>query len=641
MADLPLEHRNEETTLKAYVAACGGFVTISEVDDETVEWIDDSAKEHLEAYAKDQLKLTPDDVQHGITALRCLDYVRSTNVVQEAEQHETISAQCQEDSARGSQPDTDEDKLDYGDSERAGEVPFETEGNEDQTGAQAYPSPPQDSSYKPYSYFCQSSSAQDYKIQSVPVQDDSNQGYRVENHQTQEYQAYRPQSNQAQEVHNQIEQDLEKTANGREAQNSMTEQQNDHEQKDLDQEETTGEVRTPEVNSTASNTAPSEAAQDPGMWLDYPGKYWLDHAKEAPVDIVEEFDMDDDFWREDSSSRDAWWEHYAKDSDFDGLTSVTPLHIAAISGFSALVDHLLKRGRVEDLQKADSWGCRPFYWACSEGDIYVVQRLLQAGAEVNARSLELNVSALWIAASHGHAEIVGYLLDHHAEIDVQDHHRGTPFYAAVESGHTSIVRQLIERGANINLTGGLHCRPLNAAAYRGDIELVRLLLQKGAEVDPDEPYRYGSALGAAARKGHNDIVRLLLQKGWNANRKAGSYGSALVAAATYGHTKVVQALLEKDPDVTTQELALEIAAKNGKAEVVQKLLEQPQPLRHPKAFLRAASYGHDDILQVLHKYPIDQDTLDTALYEASDHEHESTVGLLLEFGASPDAEGEE
>lgn len=587
IADLPVEERNDESALERYITKCGAFVTISEDDLKLVEWIDVAAKEHLEAYAKDQLSLSLNDVQHGIIALRCLDYVRS-NAPQPDSQDGNEEGQEQEE------PDLDGTAdLKLGDEEQTTIKPNEGEGDQasnhgrqrqvdedlnhqDQPGRQDLGALPED----------------EKSVQGIPSPPESPA-------------------------------------------------QKDSEQNGPAASDASGEDQSSEATANPADVAPSETYQEPPAFLKYPFDYWLEHAKEAPGDLVEEFNLQDEFWSEESSSRASWWSMYREENGYGGMTGTTPLHIAALSSYSALLDYLLENGRAEEIKRADSWGFHPFYWACYSGDIYAVQRLVKAGVDVNAKRQDGNITALWAAATMGHEDITRYLLEQNAGVDIQDETLGTPLYVASENGHVTVIGQLLQAGANANLSGGLHRKPLNAAAYSGHTEIVQLLLKQDVEVDPDEDYRYGSALVAASRKGHAEIVRVLLEKGWNVNRKYKIYVSAIVAAATYGHVEVVQVLLESNVDVNSREQALESASQNGKPDVVKELLERSRFLRHEKAFLLAASYGRDDVLELLQKRGTNQEMLNTALYEATDHEHESTVSLLLKFGADPNAEGQE
>ena len=598
MADLPFEERNDESALECCYARCGAFVTITEDDFRSVEWIDVAAKEHLETYAKDQLSLSLNDVQHGIIALRCLDYVRQY-APQEVFQDDNGANQTQVDPevdgsvdhnlVDGGQADVNSNQGDDGPGLTQGAQHQGSENNKYHSQIGQPDQPPYD----------------------AQIHDNQDQARGDENS-SREHAS-------SQDIQNQQNQ-------GQEAPVALDESQ---------------ENQSLEAAAGGTETSPPDVYDEPLSFLRYPVDYWLEHAKQAPVDLVEEFDLNDEFWRKDSSPRAAWWTLYREENGYSGLTDTTPLHLAALSRYSALLDHILDNGCSDEIQKSDSWGYRPFYWACYSGDIYAVQRLVKSGADINAKRDDGNITALWGASAMGHIDIVKYLLEQNAGVDIQDNSFGTPLYVASENGYVSVVRQLLAAAANVNLFGGLHCRPLNAAAYSGHTEVIELLLAQDVEVDPEEDYKYGSALGAASRKGHAEIVRLLTKKGWNTNRKFKNYNSPLDAAATYGHLEVVQALLETNFDVFSREQALKIASTHGKTDVVKELLEQSPNLRHQDAFLLAASYGRDDTLELLQKRGTNQDMLNRALFDASDHEHESTVGLLLKFGADPDAEGQE
>ena len=384
-----------------------------------------------------------------------------------------------------------------------------------------------------------------------------------------------------------------------------------------------------------------EVQQSPEPFLDYAVDYWLEHAMQAPEDMVEELDLETDFWKVDSPVRAAWWSSYNETTKFAGVTNITPLHLAAMMGFSTLLQYLLDNGRKDELTIIDSDGYTPLAWACDHGDVTVVNQLLDAGADINMPGEQMGVSALWAAASCCHIEIVQHLLERGAEVNWQSEMRGTTLYTSAANMSPDTVRLLLQNGADVNLKGGWHVRPLNVAAYAGAIDIVQILLGHDVEVDPDDDYRYGSALGAAARRGHADIVRLLLQKGWDANRRIKTYNSPLVSAAIYGHAEVVQVLQEQELEGTSKIQALEMASKNGRTDVVKLLLDQWPQLPHQKAFHNAASCGRDDVVELLEKQGTNAEMLNTALFDASDQERESTVKLLLKFGADPNAEGKE
>ena len=395
------------------------------------------------------------------------------------------------------------------------------------------------------------------------------------------------------------------------------------------------------VEDGSDDGSSTEPEPDSESFLSYAVEYWVDHAIQAPADVVDEFDFSDEFWSESSSIRSSWWDERSRDTRYEGLTGITPMHLAALTEYSALLDRLLEDERTDELQKADSWGYTPLVWACDGGDISLIGRLFKARADVNKVGDNEGPSALWAAAFRGHLEAVQYLLEQGAEPNLENKERGTALYVAASGSCLDIVGELLKHGATVNLKGGSHVRPLNAAAYFGYMDILQLLLEHGAEIDPDDDYRYGSALGAAARRGHDEVIRKLLRKGWSVNRKMKTYNSPLVAAAAYGHAEAVLALLEHEVEGVSQVQALEVASQNGRTEVVKHLLERAPNLPHQKAFHNAAMYGRDDILDLLEKRGTSPELLDKALYDAADQERESTVNLLLKFGANGDAEGKE
>jgi len=87
----------------------------------------------------------------------------------------------------------------------------------------------------------------------------------------------------------------------------------------------------------------------------------------------------------------------------------------------------------------------------------------------------------------------------------------TPLYWAsdgLNSQDGSVVRLLLEHGADMNVQDDDGWTPLHRASFFGALEVVRVLLEHGADVevkiDSGE-----TALQAAAEGGHDKVVELL------------------------------------------------------------------------------------------------------------------------------------
>lgn len=90
--------------------------------------------------------------------------------------------------------------------------------------------------------------------------------------------------------------------------------------------------------------------------------------------------------------------------------------------------------------------------------------------------------------------------------------RGTALIIASTKSHLDVVTILVSRGADVNLSNQSGWTPLMAAASTGSHPIATFLLEKGA--DPNAKHIYGwTALKLASQKGKEDIVRLLKKFG--------------------------------------------------------------------------------------------------------------------------------
>lgn len=76
------------------------------------------------------------------------------------------------------------------------------------------------------------------------------------------------------------------------------------------------------------------------------------------------------------------------------------------------------------------------------------------------------------------------------------------------NNHADIAGFLVAHHANVNAATDEGMRPLFVTAYKGYAEIVRLLLAGGAQSDTIDPGG-GDALWAARMNGHHEIVNLL------------------------------------------------------------------------------------------------------------------------------------
>jgi ankyrin repeat protein len=331
----------------------------------------------------------------------------------------------------------------------------------------------------------------------------------------------------------------------------------------------------------------------------------------------------------------------------------TALHTCAYTGNTAAVRVLISAHA--SIDPGDSWrGQTPLMWAAAKGHPETMQALIDGGADVDARSTiiqwerqrtdeprdkwlppggwtplllaarescvpcidvlakagaDLNIvdpqqhTALIVALINGHYDVAGRLIDHGADLNMQDEVGQTALWAAVDA-HTmpdsnrpspvemgdkltswDIVSKLVEKGAAVDIplrqrvpyrskidrgadgVLGAGTTPLLRAAKTGDAEVVKLLLEHGANGKASVGRGITAILLAAnvgtsesdrtgRRKTDGDAIetiKLLMKAGADINAADGQGRTAAHGAALWGLTGVIKFLHENGVDLTRKD----------------------------------------------------------------------------------------
>jgi ankyrin repeat protein len=134
-----------------------------------------------------------------------------------------------------------------------------------------------------------------------------------------------------------------------------------------------------------------------------------------------------------------------------------------------------KKGSMNRMNSID----RELIEATKENNLPEVSRLLGAGADVNAKENDDDdwTSLHW-ACKEGHSQVFKELLEHGADIDVEDNHGDTPLHLACYCGHVAVVKTLVSVGVDILAVNNNGCLPVHHALSGGHSAVAKYLLRE-------------------------------------------------------------------------------------------------------------------------------------------------------------------
>jgi ankyrin repeat protein len=154
--------------------------------------------------------------------------------------------------------------------------------------------------------------------------------------------------------------------------------------------------------------------------------------------------------------------------------------------------------------------------AATRGDTAAVQKLLQKGANIEAKDIGGDSALIFAAMQYNSKKIESYtqvvklLLDKGANLEVKNTRGETALLRAAGGKDAGIVKLLLDKGANIEAEKEPGLTPLVVATLMNKAEFVSLLLDKGANTEPK--WNGKTALEIAAYNRYSDIVALLQDK---------------------------------------------------------------------------------------------------------------------------------
>ena len=161
----------------------------------------------------------------------------------------------------------------------------------------------------------------------------------------------------------------------------------------------------------------------------------------------------------------------------------------------------------------------PLIITARDGKLDFVKVLLRYEANIEARgTIKIDgeviegCTALWVATSKGHFDVVRLLIEQNAEVDSRTSKNSTPLIAAAFMGHLDIVRCLVENGADVNARNNFNSTPLMITCHSGHLDVASYLVKHGANINLQDNDG-SSCLHCASERGHVQLVCELLASG--------------------------------------------------------------------------------------------------------------------------------
>ncbi|EHB11109.1 Ankyrin repeat domain-containing protein 16, partial [Heterocephalus glaber] len=260
------------------------------------------------------------------------------------------------------------------------------------------------------------------------------------------------------------------------------------------------------------------------------------------------------------------------------LAGDTLLHCAARHGRLDILAYLVEAWGM-DIEAANRDYKRPLHEAASMGHRDCVGYLLDRGVAVDCLK-KSDWTPLMMACTRKNLEVIQDLVEHGANPLLKNKDGWNSFHIASREGNPLILQYLLTVCPDAWKTESkIRRTPLHTAAMHGCLEAVKVLLTR-CQYEPDCKDSCGvTPFMDAIQCGHIDVARLLLTKHKACSSAEDSLGAqALHRAAVTGQNEAIQFLVSDlgiDVDVraaTTGLTALHYAAKEGHTGTVQALL---------------------------------------------------------------------
>lgn len=193
---------------------------------------------------------------------------------------------------------------------------------------------------------------------------------------------------------------------------------------------------------------------------------------------------------------------------------------------------LINAGAIVSAGGGGPEGATALHLSSKNNDVIATSILINAGADVSAKSTRCESTPIHLAAERGYGRVIEVLARGGADVDARMIDGATAMFLAAESGRLLAVKALLRFHADPLIKTGSGYVPLDVATEKGYLDIVRELVNTESFGEGETPLRL------AAQHGYCAILEAL----YNAGARDKN-GRALCAAVEYGRSSAVEFLL--------------------------------------------------------------------------------------------------
>jgi ankyrin repeat protein len=251
----------------------------------------------------------------------------------------------------------------------------------------------------------------------------------------------------------------------------------------------------------------------------------------------------------------------------------TPIHWAIERNNEAFFKYFLEQHAA--LNEANKRGDAPLHWALRFNRPEMAMQLVLANVNLTERNAD-RTTALHQAADKNFFNVVAVLVRRKVPINLRaGEDLDTPLHLASKNGDYDVVRFLIDNGADINIQNARGETPLFRAVGNENtrLDVVEYMVTHGAVVDTAD--KNGStSLHEAAKVASGSTIDVLVKHGGNVEKRDRLGRTPLYIAGLYRNLQAAKALVERHADVNASKKPLEGAIKGGDEDVIRFLIEK-------------------------------------------------------------------